>query len=75
MKLHSKNVCFLKFWTINANNIFFQRKKSLPYQKVGDLIDVHCIIFSIFFCLVMFHDPQTWGPMAVENYNYILYVQ
>jgi hypothetical protein len=51
------------------NNIFFKRKKSLPYQKVGDLIDVHCIIFSIFFCLVMFHEPQTWGLMAIENYK------
>jgi hypothetical protein len=28
---------------------------------------VHCIIFSIFFYLVMFHESQTWSPMVVEK--------
>jgi len=42
-------------------------KKPLPYQRGGDFIDGHYIIFSIFFCLVLFHEPQTWGPMAVEK--------
>jgi len=39
--------------------IFFKRKKPLPYQKGGNFINGHCVIFSIFFCLVMFHEPQT----------------
>jgi hypothetical protein len=40
--------------------------KTLPYQRRGDFIDGHCIIFSLFFCLAI-HEPQTWGPMAVEK--------
>jgi hypothetical protein len=39
--------------------ISFFRKKPLPYQRGGDFINGHCIIFSIFFCLVMFHESQT----------------
>jgi hypothetical protein len=35
------------------------RKKPLPYQRGGDFIDGHSISFLIFFCLVMFHEPQT----------------
>jgi hypothetical protein len=34
-------------------------KKSLPHQRGGDCIGGHCIIFSIFFSLVMFNEPQT----------------
>jgi hypothetical protein len=41
------------------NNIDFWKKKQLPYQRGGDFIDGNCIIFSIFFFLVMFYEPQT----------------
>jgi hypothetical protein len=41
----------------NTNN--FLRRKPLPSQRGGDFIDGHYIIFPIFFCLVMFHEPQT----------------
>jgi hypothetical protein len=27
------------------------------------------LYFQFFFCLVMFHEPQTWGPTIVKNYN------
>jgi hypothetical protein len=49
------------------NNIFFYEKKPLPYWKWGDFIDGYHIIFSIFFCLIMFYEPQTWNLMAVEK--------
>ncbi len=38
---------------------FFKGKISLPYQRGEDFINLHCIIFSISFCLVMFYEPQT----------------
>jgi hypothetical protein len=41
------------------NNIFLKKKKPAPYQGGGDFIDGHRICFSILFCLVMFHEPQT----------------
>jgi hypothetical protein len=50
-----------------VHNNFFKGKKTLPYERGGDIIDGHCIIFSIFFCLVMFHEQQTCGPMAIEK--------
>jgi hypothetical protein len=46
---------FIEQWM--HNNIFFLEKQSLMYYKLGDFIDVHCIIFSIFFYLVMFYEP------------------
>jgi hypothetical protein len=49
------------------SNIFISGKKPLLYQRKEDFIDGHCIIFSISFCLAMFHESQTWGPMAVEK--------
>ncbi len=49
------------------NNILFLGEKPLPYQGIKDFIDGHCIIFSNFFCLVMFYEPQTWGLMAIEK--------
>jgi hypothetical protein len=56
---------FLKQWM--NNNIFLLGKKSLPYQRGGDFINGHCIVFSISFCSVMFHELQTWSPMAIEK--------
>jgi hypothetical protein len=41
------------------NNIYILGKKPLPYKKGGDFVDDYCIIFSIFFSLVMFNEPQT----------------
>jgi hypothetical protein len=49
------------------NNILFLGKKPPPYQRGEDFIDGHCIIFSIFFFFVMFHELLTWGLMAVEK--------
>jgi hypothetical protein len=49
------------------NNFFLKEKKPLPYQRQGDFIDGHYNIFSIFFCLVMFHESQTWNPIAIEK--------
>jgi hypothetical protein len=49
------------------NNILFLERNPLPYQRGGDFIDGCCIIFSIFFFLLMFYEPQTWGPMSVEK--------
>jgi hypothetical protein len=49
------------------NNIFFYEKKPLTYQRGGAFIDMHCIIFWIFFHLVMFHEPQTWDFVVVEK--------
>jgi hypothetical protein len=57
------------------NNIFSLGKKPLPYQRRKYFIDGNCIIFSVFFCLVMFHEPQTWGLMVVKKCKlYILYI-
>jgi len=36
--------------------IIFFRKKPLPYQRRADFINEHYIIFSVFFCLVMFRE-------------------
>jgi hypothetical protein len=33
-----------------------KKKKKLSFQRRGDFIDGHCIKFSNFFCLVMFHE-------------------
>jgi len=33
----------------------------------------HCIIIFNFFCLIMFYEPQTWGPMANKKLH-IMYV-
>jgi len=40
------------------NSLIF-KENPLLQQRGGDFMDVHCIIFSIFFCLIMFHEPQT----------------
>jgi hypothetical protein len=36
--------------------MLFLGKKPTPYQRKGDFIDGHYIIFSIFFFMVMFHE-------------------
>jgi hypothetical protein len=40
------------------NNIFLQ-KKPPPYERGGIFINENCVIFKVFFCLVMFHESQT----------------
>jgi hypothetical protein len=37
---------------------YLKKKKPLPYQRGGDVIDGHCINFIILFCLVMFHKHE-----------------
>ncbi len=37
-------------------------KKTLWHERGGDFTSGLCINFSIFFYLVMFHEPQTWDP-------------
>jgi hypothetical protein len=54
-----KKCVFFAFLNNKCIINFFKRKKSLPYQRGGDFINGHCIIFSIFFCLEMFHEAQT----------------
>jgi len=62
-----KKCVFFAFLNNKCIIIYILEKNPLPYQRGGDLIDGHCIIFSIFFWLVMFYEPQTWGPMVVEK--------
>jgi hypothetical protein len=56
--LFKKCVCFA-FLNNKCIIIYILGKKPLPYQRGGDFINGHCIIFSIFFSLVMFNEPQT----------------
>jgi hypothetical protein len=51
-----KKCVFLHLFNNECIIISLLGKKPLPYQRGGDFIDGHCIIFSIFFCLVMFHE-------------------
>ncbi len=51
-----KKCVFLHLFSNECIIISFFREKPLPYQKGGDFIDGHCIIFSIFFCLVMYDE-------------------
>jgi hypothetical protein len=54
-----KKCVFFAFLSNKFIIIYILGNKSLPYQRGGDFIDGNCIIFSIFFCLVMFHESQT----------------
>jgi hypothetical protein len=59
MKFHSKNVFFAISKQQIQNISLGGKKKPSPYKRRGDFIVEHCIIFLIFFCLVMFHELQT----------------
>ncbi len=48
----------------------FQEKNTTISNK-RRFIDGDCIILFYFILLVMFHEPQTWGPMAVEWLQFI----
>ncbi len=45
----------------------FLKEKPLPYERGANFTSEHSNIFSIFFCLVMFHESQTGDPMVVEK--------
>jgi len=51
--------CFMVYDIDMHNNILFKEKKPLSCQRGGDFIDGHCIISSIFFCLIIFYESQT----------------
>jgi hypothetical protein len=55
------------------NSLLF-KENPLLQQRGGDFMDGHYIIFSIFIYLVMFHEPQTWGPMVVEKMCVIFHI-
>jgi hypothetical protein len=50
-----KSVFFLIFWG-NKGKIFYV---PIPNERKRDFIVGHCIIFSFFFYLVIFYEPQT----------------
>jgi hypothetical protein len=57
------------------NNIFFLEKKSPPYQRGREFRDGHCIIFVVFFYLVMFHESQNMSLYGCQKIvNFMLYV-
>jgi hypothetical protein len=46
----------------------------MPYQREKSFVDGRFIIFSVFFCLEMFHEPQTeaFVPKAwVDDFHFI----
>jgi hypothetical protein len=46
----------------------FRKKKHCHLKEVLlDFIVEHCILFFFFLLLVMFHEPQTWSPIAVKK--------
>jgi len=51
-----KKCVFLHLFNNEYIVISYFKKKSLPYEKGGDFLDGHCIIFYISFNLVMFHE-------------------
>jgi hypothetical protein len=51
--------CFMVYDIDMHNNILFKETKPLSCQRGGDFIDGHCIISSIFFCLIIFYESQT----------------
>jgi hypothetical protein len=55
------------------NNLFFL--KPLLYQREGDFIDGHCIIFSTSFCLIMFHELEYEALWPLKNCKlYFMYI-
>jgi hypothetical protein len=61
-----KNV-FIAFFNNKCIIIYILKKETTTISKRRRFIDGNYIIFSIFFCLIMFHESQTWGLMAVEK--------
>ncbi len=69
-----KKCVFLHLFSNKCVVIYISKKKLIPCQRGGNFIDGHCFIFSVFFCLIMFYESQTWGLMAIEKMLHILYI-
>ncbi len=67
LKIHSKCV-FLHLLSNKCiiNSCFWEKNHYLK-KKEKILQGGHCIVFSFFFVLVLCHEPQMWGPMAIEK--------
>jgi len=48
------------------NNIYFKEKNHYRMKK-KEILWMDIALFFQFFFIVMFHEPQTWGFMAVEK--------
>jgi hypothetical protein len=59
LNIHSKEFFFHFFQ--HKKNIYcmYLKKKLIPYEREGDFIVGHNIIFLDFFCLVLSYEPQT----------------
>jgi hypothetical protein len=70
-----KDMCFIHFFS-NKKIILCIWRKNQYQMKEKIFIVGHCIIFSDFFCLVMFYESQTWGPMADKKLHiiYVVYI-
>ncbi len=62
-----KNCVFLHLFNNECIITSFFKQKTTTISRGGDFINGHYIIFSIFFCLVIFHESQTWNPMVIEK--------
>jgi hypothetical protein len=52
----------------------FFLKFYLIHEKMVEICPIIMDILNLFFYVVMFHEPQTWGLMAIKNYKlHILY--
>jgi hypothetical protein len=47
------------FPAIKVKYFMYLKKKPIPNERERDFIVGLCIIFSDFFCLIMFYEPQT----------------
>ncbi len=54
-----KNCVFLHLFNNECIITSFFKQKTTTISRGGDFINGHYIIFSIFFCLVIFHESQT----------------
>jgi hypothetical protein len=54
----------------------YLKKKTIPNENEIFFVVGHCIMFLDFFCLVMFYEPQTWGPIVNEKLHiiYVVYI-
>jgi hypothetical protein len=55
----TQKMCFFHFISNKCIRMSFILKKPLPCERGGDFIDVLCIMLSVFFDLVIFHESQT----------------
>jgi hypothetical protein len=62
-------MCIFAFFNSECTIIFSFEEKPLTYKKEQDFINGHYIIFSISFCLVMFHESQNEALWPWKNYK------